>query len=165
MDDWARNQTKAAAWEDLAAPLTVPPKSIEEAYGGLVALFKEQPAASAAAKPEPATTADMSASQCPDELLVKAMEEGKVDSRGALGMRFDRFLASNPAAREQHKETRSLALKAQFRLNWAKAQYDLMVQEKTKVEQKTHADFARGNYEPFAIVLKHEGGKVRGASL
>lgn len=37
---------------------------------------------------------------CDDPLLEAAVLEGKVDSRGALGARFDRYLASNPAARE-----------------------------------------------------------------
>ena len=43
---------------------------------------------------------ETSSDVCDDELLVKAIREGKVDSRGALGVRFDRFLNSDTEQKE-----------------------------------------------------------------
>ena len=45
-------------------------------------------------------TSETSSDVCDDELLVKATREGKVDSRGALGVRFDGFLNSDTKQKE-----------------------------------------------------------------
>ena len=62
----------------------------------LVELFKEN-AGDAARRgaPEGGNGDDLD-----DALLATAIKESKIDSRGALGARFDRFLANNPEQRK-----------------------------------------------------------------
>ena len=98
---------------------------------------------------------------CDDEVLLKAVKEGKVDSRGALGMRFDRCLDQNPSIKENYRNTRALVAKQQFRLQWARTQLETVVQQKRELQQKSHTDISRGEHEPFSNVVKHEGGKDR----
>ena len=53
-----------------------------------------------------------------DDMIVQAMSDGRVDARGALGARFDRWLNKNPRQKEEYRLTRGLASKAPQRRVW-----------------------------------------------
>ena len=69
------------------------PDTVIAAEADLVALYKASEAAQGlSTAPEGPNRVD----DVDDPLLAAAVAEGKVDSRGALGARFDRWLNSNP---------------------------------------------------------------------
>jgi hypothetical protein len=45
-------------------------------------------------------------------------------------------------------------------MDWAKACFNTAIREKTETRQKSHTDFAKGKYEPFAVIVESEGGKA-----
>jgi hypothetical protein len=130
------------------------PQTPEQAYQGLLELYRTNAVQRVPVK-EPNT-----ATSCEDEFLVAAMTEGKVDARGTLGMRFDRFLAGDSVARKAYLSTRGREMKAKFRLEWAKKQYDSLVQEKVEIAQKSHTDISKGTYEPFSVIVDKDAGKA-----
>jgi hypothetical protein len=59
-----------------------------------------------------------------------------------------------------YRLTRGNLAKAQFRMDWAKACFNTAIREKTETRQKSHTDFAKGMYDPFAVIVEKEGGKA-----
>ena len=61
---------------------------------------------------------------------------------------------------EAYRITRGNLAKAKFRMDWAKACFTTAIREKTEKRQKSHTDFAKGMYDPFAVIVEKEGGKA-----
>lgn len=86
-----------------------------------------------------------------------------------MGQKFTSWLKSNPLEAERYKSLRApgqtMQMKRDFRLKWAQQELaSCTIVKQTKLEQYQIVDEELGTYEPFDMVVKHEGGRKSAAA-
>jgi hypothetical protein len=86
--------------------------------------------------------------------LKTLMEAGGLDLRSKWGLRFSR--AADGAKSPEYQGSRDD--RAQFRADWVKAQFAKKQEIREKQTSYKKVNFKRGNYRPFSMIFKNQGG-------
>lgn len=100
----------------------------------------------------------------------KALDEGDVGCRTALGQQFSKWLKENPERAQEYKNMKapgsSTAQKKAFRLQWATSLLDQKTEiVKTRLQEWENVDEELGTYEPFERIVYFEGGRHSPAAV
>lgn len=101
--------------------------------------------------------------------LKHALETGDIDARSGLGQRFTQWLRCNKEEAAKYKDLKApgktMQMKKEFRKRWAQQELEgCTTSRKSKLEEYQLVNEEMGVYEPFDMVVKHEGGRKSAAA-
>ena len=94
-----------------------------------------------------------------EEALKKAIDDGKMDARSALGQQFYRELKINAKLKAEFEATgKTRNAQREFRLQWGRAKYEVLRNSRTKKEETWDLSSMDAEYCCFSRIWKREGG-------
>jgi len=87
------------------------------------------------------------------------LRTGAFDIRGPLGQKFQAAHKKGSAQHSMYNQSKGFKEKTEFRLKWAREQYDDIVMAKRHTQSYKVVNQSLGTYKPFAVLVQDEGGK------
>lgn len=88
-----------------------------------------------------------------EQEFAKVIEQGSFEARSAVGQAFSRAAGKDPA----YKELKGWQAKRDFRMKWAQARFESMMQSKMRQTVVRDKHIKKGEYIPFRKVWEKEG--------
>lgn len=108
---------------------------------------------------EAKTTGDRGSLNGWEQEVWLACEKGDFDIRGKLGQKFQKEHRKGTEAGEEYKFAgNSHVAKAAFRLAWTQKKKQIITERLKQSEKQSKIDYTNAQYEPFAIIVRNEGG-------